>query len=578
MATITSLLASVFNVAIPRLLGRSVDAAHALTTGNSVESEETVQFLAALAGLLLAAATLRGLFQMISGYLSEFIAHAYGRDLRIAYFDKLQRMGFDFHDRIHSGDLITRGMLDLEGVRGFVENAMQRFIALVLLASIGALLLFSRDTPMALVTLSFVPLLGWRAGRMGLTLRGAWTRLQERLAILTRVMEENLEGVRVVRAFSSQRFEIAKFDTAGNDALAVANERIVTRAIGMSTINAGYYFAMVAVLWFGSQRVAAGYISIGELTEFLTFMTILQMPVRQVGMIMNSSARAISSGKRLYEILDMELPFEARKGTHDLIVTVGQLRFENVSFSYDVAAPNSLEGISFEVKRGQTLGIVGPSGGGKSTIAHLIPRFYDVSGGRITIDGHDIRDVTLESLRRAVSVVQQDVFLFDDSVASNVAYPDPDAGADDLVRAAATAQIHDYVTELAGGYRTRIGERGVGLSGGQRQRLSIARGIIEEPSIVIYDDASSAVDAATEHHLRRTLREAGHSTTTIIISHRLASLMHADEIIVLDRGHIVERGRHEELSRAGGLYSTLFLAQWGAREEVATNSDEWIHA
>lgn len=576
LATVTSLAASIFNLAIPRLLGRSVDAAHSLAKGDVAQSDIATHILAVTSILLLAAASLRGLSQMISGYQSEYIGQAVGRDLRLAFFEKLQRLGFDYHDRVHSGDLITRGMLDLEGVRGFVENGMQRFISLVLLVGLGSFLLFSQDPLLALVTMSFVPLIGWRAGRMGLLLRRAWTRLQERLGVLTRVMEENLQGSRVVRAFSSQTYEIRKFDVAGDEALALSNERISIRAAGMTTITAGYYFAMIAVLWIGGGRVAAGHITIGQLTEFLTFMTILQMPVRQVGMIMNSSARAISSGKRLFEVLDIEPSISNSPTARRLVIDDAVLRFENVGFAYE-ATPDALtiiDDISFEVRRGETLGIVGASGAGKSTLAHLIPRFYDVTKGRITIDGQDIRDVTLESLRDAVGVVQQDVFLFDDSIASNVAYADPEADEHDLIYATSTAQIHGFISNLPSGYATRVGERGVSLSGGQRQRLSIARGMVPEPSILVFDDATSAVDAATEHQVRRALRAATKSRATIIISHRLGSLMHADEIIVLENGRIVERGAHERLVRANGVYAALYRAQGGSSVALHRNEQE----
>jgi ATP-binding cassette subfamily B protein len=376
-------------------------------------------------------------------------------------------------------------------------------------------------------------------------------------------MEENLQGARVVRAFASKAFEIEKFDKAGDDALALSNDRIEIRSSAMAMINAGYYLTMALVLWVGGHRVASGRITIGQLTEFLTFMTILQQPVRQIGMIMNSSARAISSGKRLFEVLDLEPTIIDKPDAIPLVLNQGVLIFEDVSYSYDPSPDTAavLTDISFRVGPGQTLGIVGPSGAGKSTLAQLIPRFYDVNAGKITIDGQDIRDVTLSSLRSAVGLVQQDAFLFDDTVADNVAYGDPEAGDDRVVHAATTAQIHSHVDALPQGYGTHVGERGVSLSGGQRQRLSIARGLVPLPAIVVFDDTTSAVDAATEHQLRHALRAATSSQATIIISHRLGSLSHADEIIVLDQGRILERGTHESLLGAQGYYAALYRSQ-----------------
>jgi ATP-binding cassette subfamily B protein len=570
LAIVASVGASFFGLVAPKLLGHAVDQADQLLRLNGGNDRAALRGLTATALLILVTSSLRGVLQMASGFQSETIGQCVGRDLRLAFFEKLQRLGFDYHDHVHSGDLITRGMLDLEGVRGFLENGLQRLVSLVLLLGIGGTMLFLVDPLMAVLTLSFVPFVIWRAGRMGLQLRLAWTRLQERLSVLTRVMEENLQGARVVRAFASSPFEMAKFDVAGNEALAFANQRIVVRSSAMSAISSAYYLAMMGVLWVGGHRVASGALTVGQLTQFLAFMTVLQLPVRQVGMIMNSSSRAISSGKRLFEVLDRAPTIQDRPDAAALHADEGVLRFEHVSFRYGPDAPLALDDVSFSVSPGTTLGIVGSSGAGKSTIAQLAPRFYDVTGGKITIDGQDIRDVTLGSLRSAVSVVQQDVFLFDDSVQANVAYADPEAEDHAVLDATATAQMHDHVMALPLGYGAPVGERGMGLSGGQRQRLSIARGMVVDPRIVIFDDATSAVDAATEHRLRSALREATSRQATIIISHRLGSLMHADEIIVLDAGRIIERGSHRDLLAQGGYYAALYELQ----SEPGARSDE----
>jgi ATP-binding cassette subfamily B protein len=575
LATVASVGATVFNLMVPGLLGRAVDQVHALLQrggpASDLGSGPALRVLGLTAALVLGASILRGGLQMASGYASEVIGQNVGRDLRLAFFEKLQRLGFDYHDRVHSGDLITRGMLDLEGVRGFIENGMQRLISLVLLLGIGSALLVRQDPVMAALTLSFVPVVAWRAANMGLRLRLAWTRLQEKLSVLTRVMEENLQGARVVRAFSSQAFEMGKFDAAGNAALALANERIVVRSRSMAVINSAYYLAMALVLWVGGHRVGAGIITVGQLTQFLAFMTILQLPVRQIGMIMNSSARAISSGRRVFEVLDLEPTIRDAPDAAPLVPGAGVLRFEDVSFRYGEDAPLALDGVSFAVGRGRTLGIVGPSGSGKSTIAQLIPRFYDVTGGRVTIDGQDVRDVTLGSLRSAVGLVQQDVFLFDDSVSCNIAYADPEAEDQSVHNAALLAQMHEHVVALPAGYGTPVGERGSALSGGQRQRVAIARGMVPDPAVMVFDDATSAVDAATEHRLRAALRGATGHCATIIISHRVGSLMHADEIIVLDAGRVVERGSHRQLRAARGYYATLYDLQSQAEEEPAND-------
>ena len=319
----------------------------------------------------------------------------------------------------------------------------------------------------------------------------------------------------------------------------------------------------------------AGSLTIGQLTEFLAFLTILQMPVRRLGLLVNAVARANTCGERLFSVLDLEPEIQDQPNAEDLKKEQGVLKFEDIHFSYygSDSKEHDLEGISFEVGPGQVLGIVGPPGAGKSTIAHLIPRFYDVDKGRITIDGQDIRDITLKSLRKAVSVIQQDNFIFTAGIENNVAYGNPWVDRDLIVWASEAAQLHSYIDQLPKKYKTLVGERGVSLSGGQKQRLAIARTLVLKPPIMIFDDSTAAIDAGTEHKIRAALAEISKDHATIIISHRLSSLMHADEIIFIEDGRIVERGSHEELLRRSGRYKALYDLQSNPADESHLEED-----
>ena len=568
-AFLTTIIAANFQLLIPQFLGQAVDHAHGLLVGAAASVDEAQAALLAAALMLLGASVLRGIFTMLHNYIGESVGHMIGYGLRLAYYEKLQRLSFGFYDRVHTGDLITRGLLDLEGVRMFFSAGLVRLVLLANLIGIGSALVISSDTVLGLLSLSFVPFVAWRSSVVRLKLRRMWRLLQERLSELSLVMDENMGGIRVVRAFAAQGYEMGKFDTASDRALDMANQRIGVRVRNTTAMTFAYFIAMGLVLWFGGLKVIDGQISVGKLAEFLAFMTILQMPVRQLGMMVNAFARASTCGARLFEVLDLVPTIRDAPDAPDLKVKEGVLRFEDVDFAYRDAASDErvLRGVNFEVGPGRVLGIVGPPGSGKSTIANLIPRFYDVGGGRITIDGQDIRDVTLESLRRVVGIVQQDTFMFTASIENNVAYGDPWADGERIARANRAAQLHDYVSRLPAGYESLVGERGVSLSGGQRQRLSIARSIMLNPSFLVFDDSTAAIDAATEQRIRAALKGSTRDRATIIISHRLNSLMHADEILFIENGSVVERGTHADLVAAGSRYSELYALQLKPADE-----------
>ncbi|QND61994.1 ABC transporter ATP-binding protein [Mesorhizobium huakuii] len=565
----STIVAAILQLLIPQLLGRAVDLTQ-IAIGGGIAAIAAQQALWTSALLLLAASTLRGLFTMAQNYFAEAVGHHVAYELRLACYDKIQRLSFSFHDRVHSGDLITLGMLDLDGVRMYFSTALVRMLLLTMLMGIGAYTMISTDPMLGVIALSFVPFVAWRSSVTQLKLRATWLDLQERLSVLGRVMEENLAGIRVVRAFSAQAYEMVKFDRASKNALALAHEQVDVYVPNTSAMTLSFFLAMGLVLWIGCNKLIAGQISVGTLATFLAFMTILQMPVRQIGLMVNGFARAYTCGSRLFGLLDQDITIRDASGAKPLEISEGTLSFHNVSFVYPGTGNRPiLKNISFCARRGETIAIVGPPGSGKSTIAHLIARFYDVTGGTITLDGQDIRAVTLATLRKEVAVVQQDAFLFTTTIENNIAYGDPWAKEQRIKRASESAQLHDYILSLPAGYKTVVGERGASLSGGQRQRLTIARTMMLRPSIVIFDDSTAAIDAATEQRIRAAIRRFAKDRVTIIIAHRLSSLRHADRILFIDNGEIVERGTHQELLAKRGRYKALYDLQLRPEDDSA---------
>jgi len=564
-AIAATLAAAIFQLFVPQYLGQAIDQAHILLAGakNAVDREAAEDALLVTALLLLGAASLRGVFTMLQNYLGESVGQRIGYQLRLDFYRQLQRLSFSWHDRVHTGDLMTRGILDIEGVRLWTDTSILRMFLLTTLIGGGAYILMRKDILLGLVTLSFVPIIGIKASLARLKLRDAWLAYQDQMSLVTKAMEENLDGIRVVRAFAAQAFELNRYDSFANVALHMARERARLFVRSITQMTFVYYLSMGLALWVGGTKVIAGEISLGVLAEALGFMLILQMPVRQIGWMVNSIARTSTCGGRLFHIIDLEPTIQDRPDAKPLVPGPGIVRFKEVSFRYpDWTGDNrTLSGISFELRPGKVLGIVGPPGCGKTTITHLLGRFYDLESGSITIDGQDIRNVTIRSLRKAVSIVQQDAFMFTSSLGHNVAYGNPWAEHAEIEGAAITAQLHSYIKNLPEAYGSLVGERGVSLSGGQRQRLAIARAILPEARVLVFDDSSAAIDAGTERQIRDRLAKATKERSVVIVAHRLSSLMHADEILFLEAGRIVQRGSHDELMAANGPYARLYDLQ-----------------
>ena len=561
---------SIFFVLIPVLLGNAIDEAISLVdSGTNTDAARSALLDAAL--VIIAVSVLRGVFAYGQMYAGEVLGQKLATALRNQYYEKLQRLSFSFHDSAHTGNLMSRGISDIDGVRMFPHTGMLRVLYLILLIAGSAYLMLTLDWQLGLLTLSFVPIVAFQGTIMRLRSRNIWIQIQEQMGIVNTALQENLGGVRVVRSFAGQQHEEDKFKSSSEEVRGMMDRAAEIRASNGSFMSFSLLVAYSVLLWFGGSKVINDEMTIGDLTRFLTFLGLLQMPIRMLPMLINSWARASSGGSRLFELLDLELPIRNSPNAQPLKITEGVLRYEDVSFSYDDMPV--IKNISFEARPGHTIGIVGPPGSGKTTIAQLAPRHYNVDSGRITIDGQDINGVTLESLRQRVRLVQQDTFLFRDTVSDNIAYGEPDAEESRIIDSAEDAKLHQHISGMAEGYDSMVGERGVSLSGGQRQRMAIARAIVLQPKVFIFDDSTSAIDAATERLIREQIARRAADATTIIIAHRLSTLLSADEILVIDEGSIIERGSHEELLEFGGRYREMHDLQVRPTDDL---SGDWI--
>jgi ABC-type multidrug transport system fused ATPase/permease subunit len=488
-------------------------------------------------------------------------------DMRTGIYAKLVRLSFGFYDRHQTGQLMSRATVDLQGVRFFLGYGLIFFFQHIFTIVGVGLVIFLIDWKLALISLTIAPFLIAVAYRYSHVSHPLLRDVQQKMADVATVAEENIVGVHVVKSFAQEDAEQVKFERRSEEVFGLSVKANRQRAFYVPMLSFLPLLSQAAILLVGGRMVADGSLSVGGFVRFNLYLAMLVLPLRALGMWIGQAQRATASGERIFQVIDEHEEIGDAPGAEELPPGPGRVTFEGVTFGYDPDRP-VLHAIDLELDAGRVVALIGHTGAGKTSLASLVPRFYDVQTGSVSIDGVAVRDVTLSSLRREIGVIAQDPFLFSATVRENIAFGRPEATDEEIERAARLAQAHDFVEALPEGYDTVIGERGITLSGGQRQRVAIARALVVDPRILILDDATASVDASTEARIRDGLREAMRGRTTIIIAHRLSTIALADEVVVLHDGRVAARGAHSDLVLANDVYREIY--EHGQLERVFT--------
>nr|WP_157324824.1 ABC transporter ATP-binding protein [Paenibacillus anseongense] len=559
-------LATALGLVYPNLLRYLID---------NVIAKKQFELVPKLAIIVVIVVSMKGMFQFLHGLLGGRLGNRVAYHLRNALYNKLQYLSFQYYDQARTGDLMSRLTADLEAIRQFIGFGFAQLLNVLLMLIFGMSMMFSINWKLALLTMISMPFLAFTAIRFEGKIHPAFRMVRQSLSSMTTAVQENITGVRTVKSFAREAHEVTKFSARNEDykAMNIESSGIWAKYFPIMEILAN--LSVVMLLGVGGYMVIQDTISLGELVACFSLIWYIIGPMWGLGFHINNFTNTKASGEKILDILHQYL--HVKDQADAAVVTSsqvkGHVRFDNVTFAYPEKQP-ALYDFNLDAPAGSVIGLLGSTGSGKTTVISLLMRAYNVKDGRVMLDGKDVRSLEIESYRSQIATVFQETFLFSSTILNNIAYGRKDVTMDEIIRAAKLAKAHDFISELPEGYDTVVGERGLGLSGGQKQRIAIARALIKDPKILVLDDATSAVDMETEHEIQAGFSEVMKGRTTFIIAHRISSLKHADEIIVLDKGRIVQRGKHHELLQQEGLYRQTYDIQYADQPKQATEDDQ----
>ena len=555
-AMFCTIMAAAGNLYIPWIIKDMID---------EVLADKNGTMLNWIAASIIAIFVVRGLFWYGQNYLMSYVGQSVIIDIRAAVFKKLQRLSVSFYDKNKTGTIMSYVTNDVNALQSaMVENTIEMITeGFILIGSVVAMIYL--DWRLTLFTVCTFPVVLWFMEFFGKKIRKTGGRIQECTADITSVLQESVASARVIKSFVREDYEVDRFDVENRANFRANMKNAQLMATLTPVVELVAAIGVTMIIWYGGNNVINGTITAGSLVAFLTYAVNISNPIKRLTRVIGNIQKALAAAQRVFMIIDMPEEIAESGDAKQLPEVSGKVEFQNVSFAYDDKG-NVITDLSFSVKPGEVIAIVGPSGAGKSTIANLLPRFYDVNKGDIKIDGHSVREVTLDSLREQVGIVPQETMLFNGSVYNNILYGRLDATKEEIEAAAKAANAHDFIMQLTDGYETKLGDRGVNLSGGQRQRIAIARAILKNPRILILDEATSALDTESERVVQEALDRLMVGRTSFVIAHRLSTVKNADKILVLEKGNLVESGTHDELLALDGLYAHLYKIQYRNKE------------